>query len=147
MLTALLTRPPVSIRTRNPRLPAELDPWFERALAKRPEDRFANAAEMKRELLRAIDTAPAESPGPPARTAPLMAAPASIFVASADALWPAVQELIQSWEARPLGRMASGPFLDKLLDQPLHAAAFAGAADFGGCRLLVEEGRTATTRE
>ena len=141
MLAALLTRPAVSIRVRNPGLPEMLDPWFERALAKDPDDRFGNAADMKRSLQEAIETPTTgrrRTGG--SRTAPMMVAPASIVVTSADSLWGAVQELIQSWEARPLGRLERDAFLDKLLDQPLHAAAFAGAADFGGCRLLVEQG-------
>ena len=140
MLTALLTKPPVSILTRNPRLPAELDPWFDKALAKNPDDRFADAAEMKAELLRTTAAETDQRPRTATRTAPMMAAPVSMFVASADSLWAAVQELIGAWPARSLGRMEREAFLDKLLDQPLHAAAFAGAADFGGCRLLVEQG-------
>ena len=140
MLNALLTKPPVSIRTRDPRLPARLDPWFERALAKNPDDRFASATEMKQALLRAVEASQTDRPRTATRTAAMMSAPAAIFTATSDSPWAAVQELIQSWEARPLGRMAREAFLDKLLDQPIHAAAFAGAADFGGSRLLVEQG-------
>ncbi len=140
MLTALLTKPPISVRTHNPELPAALDPWFDKALAKSPDERYADAAAMKSDLLYAIGVPQTERRKTGSRTTPMMSAPVALFTASSKSLLPAIQELISSWDARPLGRMECGAFLDKLLDQPIHAAAFAGAADFGGFRLLVEQG-------
>src|SRR5207253_11230619 len=52
----------------------------------------------------------------------------------------AVAAFVEGWPARSLGRGAAEVFLDRLLDRPLHAAAFSGALRFGNAFLLVHGG-------
>jgi serine/threonine-protein kinase len=78
------------------RLPCELDPVFERALAKDPAARFASGAELVQSLHRAFDQAagstvalpvtPAAPPPPPARRLPRRA--------GSRARWPVVLALL-----------------------------------------------------
>ena len=54
-------------------LPAGLDAWFERALAREPRDRFSNAGDMAQAFVRALDDArssPPSSVGPLSATIP-----------------------------------------------------------------------------
>jgi serine/threonine protein kinase len=63
--------PPQPPSTHNRRIPAWLDAVVLRALAKRPEDRYADAAALRSALLQRVPGATATpQPGPPARTRP-----------------------------------------------------------------------------
>lgn len=143
LVTAVLTAEPVSLVERDPRLPAALDIWLARALAKRPDERFATAREMA-EALRAIfepGTAVASASGGQA-TAPLLVAPGRLAVFDIPVPGPAeaVVTWVAGWEARPLGELDRDELLGKLLDVPLHADPFAGVARFGDRWIFVERG-------
>lgn len=62
----VLTEAPIDLRIRLPSISPALAAVVDKALAKRPEDRFATAAEMAEALRRAEGTAPTRSPEPDA---------------------------------------------------------------------------------
>ncbi len=120
-----------------PGLPPAWDALLSRALAKRAEDRFANAREMAAAL------APLATP---AAAAPVRAAPeptlASVPVARLSGSTPQalVASLVRQWPATPLGRRPVAPLLDQLAERPLHAPAFSGALELPGAVLLYYDG-------
>ncbi len=62
--------PPPDLSARNPRVPAAVTAVVERALAKRPDDRFASAGEMLRALREALPAAAGASVTASAQTSP-----------------------------------------------------------------------------
>ncbi|MBD0021358.1 protein kinase [Gordonia pseudamarae] len=58
-----LVDPPPSVAAMRPGLPAAVDPVFNRALAKRPADRYRSCADFAKELAAALHTAAAPTPG------------------------------------------------------------------------------------
>lgn len=142
LFTALFNKPPVPIRERQPQLPVQLDPWLARALARDREQRFSTAREMAEALRQALDpTASDLQQAPTVSLTEVASAPDTHFVAaSARRPWQGVVEMVRSWQGRDLGVVEREGFLDKLLDKPLHAPAFAGAAFYGSHCLLVEQG-------
>ncbi len=142
LFAALFSKPAIPVRTRRPHLPAALDAWFERALARQREDRFSSAGEMIENLRQAIQPPkPAEAPAEALIKTEVMIAPEASFVApAARRPWEGVFALVQSWSTQSLGVVEREIFLDKLLDTPLHVPPFAGAAVFGDTCLLVEGG-------
>ena len=88
--------PVPSVCERDPDLPCELDPVFERALAKDPRDRYATSAEFVGDLRRALSDAAgmtnivappphrAHARRPPSRSAAGAAAPPPLAAARAS---------------------------------------------------------------
>ena len=73
------------------------------------------------------------------RTAPAAAPAASLRDLPAETFRAAVAAF-RSWPARDLGEQPSRGLLDRLLDRPLHAPPFAGAAMLGDAWLLLADG-------
>ncbi|MEM7582186.1 MAG: serine/threonine-protein kinase [Acidobacteriota bacterium] len=143
LFAALFSKPPIPVLQRMSGLPAALEPWFARALARNRDERFASADEMAAQLRQALEP-PKTSRSGMTQTlikTEIMTAPEVSFVAAgASRPWEGVLALVQSWPAQELGVVECSIFLDKLLDTPLHVPPFAGAAFFGDLCLLVEGG-------
>ena len=77
---AHINTPVPSIREQNRRVPEQLDLVVTRAMAKRPEERYATGSELRSALLSAIDEAPA---GPAAAAATVLSSAPPETVASA----------------------------------------------------------------
>jgi hypothetical protein len=144
--SAVFRDPPVPLRSIDPTISPALAAVVEKALAKDREGRYRTAAEMAAALEAAIRPAVAtaamdatrafrEAPPAPAETpaASLRDLPTETFRAAVAAF--------RSWPARDLGEQPSRDLLDRLLDRPLHAPAFAGAALLGASWLLLADGR------
>lgn len=168
LINAMFARPPVPVTERDPRLPAALDPWVRKALAKDREARFATAREMADDLRQRLGLAGSARPvsdtavagaltgggGPVAAsdaasaiavqatsTSRVLTAPLHLFTApQARNRWQAVRALVESWPVQDAGVQERDAFLKKLLEKPMHAPAFAGAARFDQYLLLVESG-------
>jgi hypothetical protein len=125
---------PAPLRSVDPTLPPALATVIEKALAKDREARYGTAAEMAAALDAALHPAPADVTLrlPEERPAALRDLPAETFRAAVAAF--------RSWPARDLGEQPSRALLDRLLDRPLHAAPFAGAALLGNAWLLLADG-------
>ena len=144
--SAVFRDPPVPLRSIDPTISPALAAVVEKALAKDREGRYRTAAEMAMALEAAIRPAVAtaatdatrafrEAPPAAAETpaASLRDLPTEIFRAAVAAF--------RSWPARDLGEQPCRDLLDRLLDRPLHAPAFAGAALLGASWLLLADGR------
>jgi protein kinase-like protein len=127
--SAIFRDPPTPLRSIDPTIPPALAAVVDKALAKDRENRFCTAAEMAEALRTAAAQGARAGAGTPTVPVPdatpmiLRGLPAERPLAAAAAA--------RSWPARELGTQASGPLLDRLLDRPLHAPAFAGAALLG----------------
>ncbi|HET9209114.1 MAG TPA: serine/threonine-protein kinase, partial [Thermoanaerobaculia bacterium] len=132
--SAVFRDAPTPLRSVDPTLSPALAAVIERALAKDREARYATAAEMAAALEAALHPTVAVPASRPAEepAASLRDLPAETFRAAVAAF--------RSWPARDLGAQASRPLLDRLLDRPLHAAPFAGAALLGDAWLLLADG-------
>ncbi len=104
LIMAHVYTPPPAISSFDPSLPPELDQFFARALAKRPEERFARAPD----LLEALRTM-ADQNGFPAATRSDVAALAVPAGSSAGRATVALQVPIPSAAARPRGQESSPP--------------------------------------
>ncbi len=136
-----------------PDLPAELAAVIDRALAKGPPDRFASAGEMAAALGRLLATL-GSGPQPAASTQGLGAALGTGSIAAGaspatgtltysglpDEERAAALAVLAQWPSRGLRPQSVGQLLDKLLEVPFHAPAFAGAVEVGGATLLTADG-------
>ena len=100
------------------------DGFMARALAKTPQSRFANARQMAVALRPFLDDAPAAVA--PLATAPTVRAVPSIRV-EAQSVAELIVATVRTWPAQPLGRRTTDALMKRLLERPLHAAAFCGA--------------------
>lgn len=126
-----------------PGVPTALDDFFRRALARAPEDRFGSAAAMALALqpflTRAVTAAAVG-------VVPHVAAPARVTpevpTLQFDSATPTslVAGVCRSWRNVPLGRLEVAHLLDRVLDKPLHTAAFCGAIAVANAILLVCDG-------
>jgi hypothetical protein len=135
--SAVFRDPPVPLRSLEPALSSALAAVIEKALAKDREARWANAGEMAAALERVLRPADVESTqayrqAPAPGTSSLRDLPAETFRAAVAAF--------RSWPSRDLGEQATRPLLDRLMDRPLHAPPFAGAALLGDAWLLLADG-------
>jgi hypothetical protein len=132
--SAVFRDAPIPLRSLDPTLSPALAAVVERALAKDREDRYATATEMAAALEAALSPTVMVSAQRPVeeRPAALRDLPAETFRAAVAAF--------RSWPARDLGEQVARTLLDRLLDRPLHAAPFAGAALLGEAWLLLADG-------
>ncbi len=132
--SAVFRDAPTPLRSIDPTLSPALASVIEKALAKDREARYGTAAEMAAALEEALRPAAIEDTRrfPEERSASLRDLPAETFRAAVAAF--------RSWPARDLGLQPSRQLLDRLLDRPLHAAPFAGAALLGDAWLLLADG-------
>jgi hypothetical protein len=140
--SAVFRDPPVPLRAIDPTISPALAAVVEKALTKDREGRYRTAVEMASALEAAMrSTAATDStrvfrdapPAAPAPAAALRDLPTEIFRAAVAAF--------RSWPSRDLGEQPARSLLDRLLDRPLHAPPFAGAAQLDASWLLVADGR------
>jgi hypothetical protein len=136
--SAVFRDPPVPLRSIDPAVSPALAAVVEKALAKDREARYGTAAEMAAALEAALRPE-ANEVTRLHRTDPVAAPAASLRDLPAETFRAAVAAF-RSWPARDLGEQPSRGLLDRLLDRPLHAPPFAGAAMLGDTWLLVADG-------
>jgi len=136
--SAVFRDPPVPLRSIDPAISPALAAVVEKALAKDREARYGTAAEMAMALEAALRPE-ANEPTRLQRTDPGAAPAASLRDLPAETFRAAVAAF-RSWPARDLGEQPSRGLLDRLLDRPLHAPPFAGAAMLGDAWLLIADG-------
>jgi hypothetical protein len=132
--SAVFRDAPTPLRSVDSTLSPSLAAIVEKALAKDREARYGTAAEMAAALgvaLHPTVAVPAQRPAEET-AASLRDLPAETFRAAVAAF--------RSWPARDLGEQPARALLDRLLDRPLHAAPFAGAALLGEAWLLLADG-------
>jgi len=128
---------PTPLRTLEPSLSPALESVMERTLAKDREARYSTATDMARALaevqtVAAAATVIAQAPAKAGASTILRNLPAEAPHAAAAAA--------RSWPARDLGAQGSKTLIDRLLDRPLHAPAFAGAALLDEACLFLADG-------
>jgi tRNA A-37 threonylcarbamoyl transferase component Bud32 len=128
---------PTPLRALEPSLSPALEGVLERTLAKDREARYPTAAEMARALSETLAATAAatlisSAPPKPAASTILRNLPPEAPQAAAAAA--------RSWPARDLGAQGSKTLLERLLDRPLHAPAFAGAALLDDACLFLADG-------
>jgi tRNA A-37 threonylcarbamoyl transferase component Bud32 len=130
---------PTPLRALEPSLSPALESVLERTLAKDREGRYRTAAEMARALAEA-QSAAAAATVMSASLAPARAG-ASTILRNLPAEAPhAAAAAARSWPARDLGAQGSKSLIERLLDRPLHAPAFAGAALLDDACLFLADG-------
>ncbi|MEM6457484.1 MAG: serine/threonine-protein kinase, partial [Acidobacteriota bacterium] len=170
LANAILAEPPIAPRRYAPGLPDALVDVIERALAKNPSERYADAAAMAQSLLPLAPGAQAEllslslsaSPVPVGAAAPITVSPTpaaddfddvaeqtlpmpSVRSVTTVADLPAhpaqrVATVVRDWPASTLPEQSIDALIDRLVDRPLHAPAFTGAVQIGAVHLLVSDG-------
>ncbi len=140
--SAVLRDEPTSIRSFEPSLSPALESVVGRTLAKDREARYPTAKEMARalaEVQKATVAATVMAAGTAAASP--VSAGASTILRDLPAEAPhAAAAAARSWPARDLGTQGSKSLLDRLLDRPLHAPAFAGAALLDDACLFLADG-------
>ncbi|MEM1204037.1 MAG: serine/threonine-protein kinase [Acidobacteriota bacterium] len=146
LANAILSREPLALRQVAPEVPAELESVIRIALRKDRRDRFAHALEMAEGLRAVLGTgsgwsvagtgvAEVEADTQTARITPLLkdmpTSPPLALAATA-----------QAWPSTILGQQDSRALVTRLLERPLHASAFAGAAMIGDVCFLIADGVT-----
>jgi hypothetical protein len=137
--SAVFRDEPTPLRAVEPSLSPALESVVERTLAKDRERRYSTAADMARALIEAQSaTAAATVMSAAAATAK---AGASTILRDLPADAPhAAAAAARSWPAKDLGAQGSKSLLERLLDRPLHAPAFAGAALLDDACLFLADG-------
>ncbi len=132
------------LRDLDPRIPAPLEAVVARALMKDRDDRFPTAEAMAEPLRAWLSQQAAsgrkpgqESAGTEEETAWRM----PIRSGLPHDIAQAVVRVVESWPSRVLPRQPAGRLLDRLLERPLHAPAFAGAVVLGPVCLLLHDGQ------
>jgi len=143
LANAIILLEPVALRECNPRIPEVLEAVVRRALMKDREDRFQTAEAMSEPLrawLREIDgrSEYAQLDEDKGEQTPGWHMPVRSGLPHHPAL--AVVRVVESWPARVLPRRGTDGLIDRLLERPLHAPAFAGAAVLGPICFLLGDG-------
>ncbi|MFN7962005.1 MAG: serine/threonine-protein kinase [Thermoanaerobaculia bacterium] len=122
-----------------PGLSSKVAAVVHRALAKDRARRFGSAAEMARALAAAV--AANEPQRPEAAGSELAPAPGQGWLEGLVAEPPAaLAQVLHTWPARPLGPQPVAGLLERLLEVPLHAEPFSGAARLGSAWVLLADG-------
>jgi len=125
--SAVFRDEPTPLRAIDPSLSPALEAVVQRSLAKDREARYRTAVEMARALAEAQAAAAAVTVVA-ASPAPARAAASAILRDLPVEAPQAAVAVARTWPGRDLGSQGSKTLLERLLDRPLHALAFAGAA-------------------
>lgn len=145
LANAILAKEPTPVRDLVADVPLGIEAILRTALHKERRDRFESAAAMAQALHPFTVNAAPDVP-PSAETAP-----AKKSVVSTIRIGPAHYELpadprlamvrvVDGWPSKPLSRQPIAPLLDRLLEKPFHAPAFAGALSVGDTCLFLRGG-------
>ncbi len=138
--SAVFRDAPTSLRSLEPSLSPALESLVERTLAKDREARHRTAADLARALAEIQSAALAVTAATAVTPASPKAGP-SVVLRDIPAEAPhAAAAAARSWPARDLGAQGSKSLLERLLDRPLHAPAFAGAALLDDACLFLADG-------
>ena len=137
--SSVLRDEPTPLRAFEPSLAAALESVLERSLAKDREARYPTAAAMARALVE-VQSAAAAPAVMSAAAAPAGAGTSAILCNLPPEAPYAAAAAARSWPARDLGTQGSKSLIERLLDRPLHAPAFAGAALLDDACLFLADG-------
>ncbi len=144
LATAVLQKPPVPIRNLLPDLPPALDGIIQTALRKNRDDRFQSASEMADRLRTLTGQGSAEVAAATTATAQQPAATTSAGSLDRKDLPQdaklAIVNAVCSWPGKQMGQQRVLTLLDRLLEKPLHAPAFAGALKVDNTCLFLYDG-------
>src|SRR3954469_14086637 len=135
--SAVFRDEPTRLRAVEPSLSPALESLVGRTLSKDREARYRTAADMARalaEVQSATAAATIVTPAPP------QAGPSTILRDLPAEAPHAAAAAARSWAARDLGAQGSKSLIERLLDRPLHAPAFAGAALLDDACLFLADG-------
>lgn len=140
LLSDVQLRPPTPPGGHVPGLPPAFDAFVLRALAKNPEDRFASAREMALALQPFLaKPAAAAATATGGLEATFASRKTPVVLVDAQTPHGLVAAAVRTWPASPLGRQDAASLLSRLVERPLHAAAFCGAVEVpGGCLLICD---------
>jgi hypothetical protein len=142
LATAILQKPPTPIRNLLPDLPPALNGIIQTALRKNRQERFQSAAEMVTSL-RPFAGHASPSAVPSTNPVPAPKTPLSSGLNQRDLPLEGAQAIVKAvthWPAREMTRQRILPLVDRLLEKPLHAPAFAGALLVGTTCLFLYDG-------
>jgi tRNA A-37 threonylcarbamoyl transferase component Bud32 len=129
---------PTPLRSVEPSLSPALESVVGRTLAKDREARYRTAGDLARALAEAQSATAAATVMSGA--APAKAGASTILRNLPPDAPNAAAAAARSWPAKDLGTQGSKTLLERLLDRPLHAAAFAGAALLDDACLFLADG-------
>lgn len=145
--TAIFESHPVPPSQLVPSVPSPVEEVILKALSKERAARYSTAAAMAEPLHPWLQGDPAVSSSPvPGSGAVAFAAAAhqreSMIIHRDLPRQPgqAMIQLFRSWSSRTLPRQSTAMLLDRLLEKPLHAAAFAGAVMINNTCVLLHNG-------
>ena len=147
LANSIMNKPPVLLRDHLPDVPPALDAVVRRSLEKSLKERFTSALEMGESLRQFVTSTINLRSGPsavPQLDGPNEGQDTTAFLQLYRDLprQPALAlaRTVETWGAQELPAQDSLQLLARLLEKPLHAPPFAGAARIGDVLLLVEEG-------
>jgi serine/threonine-protein kinase len=138
LVAAHLGEGPDHLSNAAPRIPRPVGDVVMRALSRRPADRFGSAKEMAAEIRSVI--AAAQRRRAPTASSVRQLPPVDVCRLSASEPRAMVAELVDRWPARSLGKIDRDRLLAELVERPLHADPFCGAARVDGVWLLICDG-------
>src|SRR6185312_7800078 len=137
--SAVLRDEPTPLRSLEPSLSPALESVVARTLARVREGRYSTATDMARALAE-VQKATVAATVLNAAAAAVQAGTSTILRNLPAEAPHAAAGAARSWPARDLGAQGSKSLLDRLLDRPLHAPAFAGAAMLDDACLFLADG-------
>ncbi|MEM8963452.1 MAG: serine/threonine-protein kinase, partial [Acidobacteriota bacterium] len=144
LASAIFERDPTPPHEIETNVPEALSAVIARALVKDRDRRYENCREMSNRL-RSLAGLPATTSVTAAATAVSDQAETASLVQVRSGLPQdtglAIVKLLSKWAQRELEAQPTHRLLDRLLERPVHAEAFAGAAFVGGVCLLCHDGR------
>jgi len=146
LATSILQKQPPALRKIDTSLPAAVESLVIRALEKDPAQRFQSAEEMADQLRSFTEGLPAAEGARGAAVSGRGGDTAASGMPLNHHGLPrdprlAVLRFIESWPSRELAPQPTPKLLGRLLEKPLHAPAFSGAAVIDRVCLLLYEGR------
>lgn len=145
LINQITSEPPPPLRKYNPSAPAELEQLLEVVLAKQPSERFNSARKMAQALVELLpDLAGhtvSHSGTQLAETHPMDADDnaEAIRVEGTDPT-QMVTNAVTGWEPKPVGPTSTDRLLERLMESPVHADPFAGAAKIDDHLFLISQG-------
>lgn len=148
LMQIIMKKQPPPVREKNPMIPEPIADVVMQALSKQPSERFSTAREMAEVLVEALPDVSASVAGNSSMGA-VSTSPgesnarievAETVVASGTTPADLVASTVTDWKPRALGPTRVERLLERLMESPVHADAFSGAARFDDRIVLVSRG-------